>query len=389
MTDFVTPAIAFRRATPADIPLLRFLADRIWRTSYADMLSEAQIDYMLDWMYGPATITAELKRGVVWELVEAEREPVGFLAATLQPGGDAELHKLYLVPARQGRGEGQAMLARVEAIAAARGSTGVTLRVNKTNTRAQRAYQRAGFTIVDDIVADIGGGFVMDDFVLAKPIDAGAASAVPRVKICGLSTPDTLEAALLAGADMIGLVFFPRSPRHVSLEAARALAEQARGRAGIVALTVDVDDTALDAIVQAVVPDWLQLHGREHPMRAQAVRQRFGIRTIKAIGLSTAADLTAADPFATAVDQILFDAKPPERSSLPGGNGVPFDWTMLKGYAGPYMLSGGLTPDTVAEAVAVSGAGAVDVSSGVERMPGLKDPGLIRAFVAAAKGRPR
>ncbi|MCW6507966.1 phosphoribosylanthranilate isomerase [Lichenifustis flavocetrariae] len=212
-------------------------------------------------------------------------------------------------------------------------------------------------------------------------------SEAPLVKICGLSTPDTLEAAITAGADQIGLVFFPKSPRHVSLEQARALADQARGRAAIVGLTVDATDGAIDAIMEAVRPDWLQLHGSETPERVAAVKQRAGVFVMKAVGLATAADLAAAEPYAQVTDRILFDAKPPKDAALPGGNGVAFDWTILKPIDEPFMLSGGLSPDNVAEAVRISGAAAVDVSSGVETEPGRKDAALIAAFVHAARCR--
>lgn len=207
------------------------------------------------------------------------------------------------------------------------------------------------------------------------------------VKICGLSTAATLEAALGAGADLVGLVFFPRSPRHVSLEAARALAGQARGRAGVVALTVDADDDALGAIEAAVAPDWWQMHGRETPSRVGTIRERTGRPVMKAVGVSTRDDLAAADPYRAVADMILFDAKPPKGAILPGGNGVSFDWTVLAGLdlPIPFMLSGGLGLETVPEALRVSGAGGLDVSSGVESAPGRKDCDKIRAFVAAAR----
>ncbi|HLJ71419.1 MAG TPA: phosphoribosylanthranilate isomerase [Roseiarcus sp.] len=207
------------------------------------------------------------------------------------------------------------------------------------------------------------------------------------VKICGLSTAASLEAALAAGADMVGLVFFPKSPRHVSLAEARALAGQARGRAKIVALTVDADDRLLEEIVAAATPDLLQLHGRETPARVAAIAERFGAATIKAIGVSSAGDLAAAKPYAGAAAMMLFDAKPPKDANLPGGNGLAFDWRLLAGFANelPYLLSGGLTPDNVGEAIALSGAKGVDVSSGVESAPGVKDNDKIAAFVARAR----
>lgn len=207
------------------------------------------------------------------------------------------------------------------------------------------------------------------------------------VKICGLSTPDTLEASLVAGADLIGLVHFPKSPRHVGLDLGAALSRQARGRAERVALLVDPDDALVAAVVAALDPDWLQLHGRESPERVAAVKARTGRPVMKALGIATAGDLARAARYAGVADRLLYDAKPAPGAVLPGGNGHAFDWELLAG-AGrdhPFMLSGGLTPDTVAEALAVTAARAVDVSSGVEASPGRKDPDRIAAFVAAAK----
>jgi phosphoribosylanthranilate isomerase len=207
------------------------------------------------------------------------------------------------------------------------------------------------------------------------------------IKICGLSTPDTLEAAIEAGADLVGFVFFPKSPRHLSIEAARNLAAQVRGRAGIAALTVDADDAVLQAVVAAVRPDWLQPHGRETPGRVRAVRARSGRAVMKAVGVSSRADLAAAAGYAEVADRILFDAKPPAGAVLPGGNGIAFDWTILAGLdlPVPFMLSGGLTPDNVRHALRLTGAPGVDVSSGVESGPGLKDPDRIRSFIRAVR----
>ena len=207
------------------------------------------------------------------------------------------------------------------------------------------------------------------------------------VKICGLSTEETLDAALAAGADMIGLVFFEKSPRNVSLDRARRLAERARGRAGIVVLTVDADDALLDAIVSAVRPDWLQLHGHESPGRCAELKARHGIGLMKALGVSSAGDLAAAAPYVPHVDRLLFDARPPKGAELPGGNGVSFDWRILKGLdlGVPLMLSGGLDAASVGEAIRIGGVRDVDVSSGVESARGVKDVELIRAFVAAAR----
>ena len=210
----------------------------------------------------------------------------------------------------------------------------------------------------------------------------------PIVKICGLSTSSTLEAALRAGADMVGFVFFPKSPRHVGFEAAHALGEQARGRARIVALTVDADDAMLALIVGALAPDLLQLHGRESPARVQAIRARFGRATMKAIGVAAPEDLAAARAYDDgAADMLLVDAKPPKGAVLPGGNGLAFDWRLARdlSFATPWLLSGGLDPANVGEAIGLTGAGGVDVSSGVESAPGIKDEGRIAAFVAAAR----
>lgn len=207
------------------------------------------------------------------------------------------------------------------------------------------------------------------------------------VKICGLTAPDTLEVALEAGANYVGFVFFPPSPRNLGLEAARVLGAQVKGRAGKVALTVDANDDFLAAIVAALKPDMLQLHGKETTDRVVAVRTRFGLPVMKALPIATRADLAAIRPYAAVADRLLFDARPPAEATRPGGLGKAFDWTLLKGVdAGvPWMLSGGLDPANVTEAIAVSGARGVDVSSGVERAPGEKDAGMIRAFIRAVR----
>jgi phosphoribosylanthranilate isomerase len=209
----------------------------------------------------------------------------------------------------------------------------------------------------------------------------------PLVKICGLSTPATLDAALDAGADMVGFVFFPKSPRHIDWGKARALGRQARGRAKIVALTVDGDDDALMRIAEALAPDLLQLHGRETPARVKRIGELCARPTMKAIGVAARADFAAADAYDGVADFLLIDAKPPRDAALPGGNGRPFDWGLARDFhpPRPWLLSGGLDPETVEAAVAASGARGVDVSSGVERAPGMKDEGRIRAFVAAAR----
>ncbi|MCX5494939.1 phosphoribosylanthranilate isomerase [Kaistia dalseonensis] len=207
------------------------------------------------------------------------------------------------------------------------------------------------------------------------------------VKICGLSTEDTLDAALDAGVDMVGFNFFPKSPRFVTVERARELAARVRGRAEIVALTVNMDVAGIEAIVQAVRPDWLQFHGAETPAEVASAQSRFGLGVIKALGISSAEDLAPIADFSVA-DRLLLDAKPPKGATLPGGNGVPFDWRLLEALdpALSYMLSGGLDAGNVAEAVRLTRAPGVDVSSGVESAPGIKDPDRIRAFTAAARG---
>jgi len=207
------------------------------------------------------------------------------------------------------------------------------------------------------------------------------------IKICGLSTPETLAAALRADADMVGFVFFAKSPRHVSYETARDLARMARGAAEVVALSVDADDATLEAIVKATEPDYLQLHGRESPERASEIQRKFGVSAIKAIPVSTAEDFAAADAFKGMCDGLLLDAKPPKGAVLPGGNGVAFDWRLAWDFhpRKPWLLSGGLDPTNVAQAIAQSRARGVDVSSGVESAPGVKDDDKIKAFIAAAR----
>lgn len=207
-----------------------------------------------------------------------------------------------------------------------------------------------------------------------------------KIKICGLTAAATLEAALEAGADMVGLVFFARSPRHIALDAARELAALARNRAEIVALTVNAGDEEIAAILDAAQPDWLQLHGGESPERVAALKARFGVKIMKAVGVSTRDDLLAAAAHQKIADRLLFDAKPPPQAALPGGNGLPFDWTLLSPPPpGDWMLSGGLTPDNVARAIELTAAPGVDVSSGVETAPGVKSVEKIRDFIAAAR----
>jgi phosphoribosylanthranilate isomerase len=207
------------------------------------------------------------------------------------------------------------------------------------------------------------------------------------VKICGLSTRETLDVALEAGADMVGFVFFPPSPRHLGLEAARDLGKLARQRASKVALTVDADDATLEGIVEALQPDILQLHGRESVLRLRDVKRRFSLPVMKAIAVETSADLAALPAYAGVADRILFDARAPEEATRPGGLGAVFDWHVLENIdlKIPFMVSGGLHAGNVAEAIRATRAGGVDVSSGVERAPGKKDPEMIRAFIKAAR----
>jgi phosphoribosylanthranilate isomerase len=207
------------------------------------------------------------------------------------------------------------------------------------------------------------------------------------VKICGLTTRETLDAALAAGADMVGFVFFPPSPRHLGLEAAHALGLAAKGRALKVALTVDADDATIENIIEMLRPDLLQLHGHEGTARIRDLKSRFGLPVMKAIPVAAAADLAPLGGYAAVCDRILFDARPPKGATRPGGLGATFDWHLLENLAleRPFMVSGGLSIDNVAEAVRITHAGGVDVSSGVERAPGVKDCDMIREFVRAAR----
>lgn len=207
------------------------------------------------------------------------------------------------------------------------------------------------------------------------------------VKICGLSTTETMEAALDAGADMVGLMFFPKSPRHVTLSEACKLADLARGRAEIVAVTVDMDLDGLSRIKELVAPDTFQFHGSEAPEACAAAKVMHGTKIVKVVPISEKADLEQALFYSIVADRVMFDTKPPAGADLPGGNGIAFDWTLLKDFdpKKPVVLSGGLDASNVAEAIRQSGAGIVDVSSGVEREKGVKDPDLIRDFIKAAK----
>jgi len=207
------------------------------------------------------------------------------------------------------------------------------------------------------------------------------------VKICGLSTPEALDVALDAGADMVGFVFFPPSPRHLEFEVARALGRRVSGRAQKVALTVDADEAFLAAVVQTLQPDVLQLHGAESIGYVQAVRRIFGLPVMKALPIAAKSDLDRVVPYASAADRLLFDARAPREATRPGGLGNTFDWRLLQAVdpAVPYLLSGGLDAGNVGEALRITRASGVDVSSGVERAPGEKDPNKIRAFVRAAR----
>lgn len=209
-----------------------------------------------------------------------------------------------------------------------------------------------------------------------------------KVKICGLTRPEHVRWVAEAGAAYAGFVFFPRSPRNLSLGTAREIAIEAPAGLAKVGLVVDADDAALDALMAQVPLDMLQLHGHETPARVAEVKARYGLPVMKAVGIAAAADLAQLDDYSAVADQLLVDAKPPRDAVLPGGNGLSFDWRLLAGrkyWTRPWMLAGGLTPDNVAEAVRLTGARQLDVSSGVETAPGVKDRALIRAFVAAAR----
>lgn len=207
------------------------------------------------------------------------------------------------------------------------------------------------------------------------------------IKICGLMTPEALDVALESGADLVGFVFFPPSPRNIGWEVARTLGARVKGRAGKVALTVNATDDKLRAIIEALGPDMLQLHGNETPERVGVVRGKFKLPVMKALPIADRGDLSPIRSYAQVADRILFDARAPETATRPGGLGKPFDWTLLRGIkvGVPFMLSGGLDANNVADAVRITGAPGVDVSSGVERAPGVKDPAKIRAFIGAAR----
>ena len=207
------------------------------------------------------------------------------------------------------------------------------------------------------------------------------------VKICGLSTPETLDAALGAGADMVGFVFFPPSPRHLQFDVARALGQRVRGRAQKVALTVDADPAFLQSIVEALGPDLLQLHGAESVAQITAIRRKFGLQVMKAVPISVKEDLARIGTYATVADRLLFDARAPRDATRPGGLGNTFDWHLLKNVRSgmPFMLSGGLDATNIVDALRITRATGIDVSSGVERAPGVKDVDKMIAFVRAAR----
>jgi len=208
------------------------------------------------------------------------------------------------------------------------------------------------------------------------------------VKICGLTQPSDVHAVAQAGAVYCGFVFFPKSPRNVSFQQAAAMAVEAPIGLAKVALTVNADDAFLDALTAAVPLDMLQLHGNETPARVQEVKARYGLPVMKAVGVADATDLPALDDYMKVADQILVDAKPPKNADLPGGNGLTFDWRLIAGrrWAVPWMLAGGLTAENVAEAIRMTGARQIDLSSGVENRPGVKDAAMIDGFMAAVKG---
>ena len=210
-----------------------------------------------------------------------------------------------------------------------------------------------------------------------------------RVKICGLTRRADVVAAVVARAAYVGFVFFEKSPRHLTLSRAKTLALDVPAGLCKVALTVNASDDALEALLEEVPIDMLQLHGQESPERVSEIRARFGLPVMKALGVADEGDLAAIEGHARAADQLLIDAKPPKDAHLPGGNGLAFDWRLIAGrrWSLPWMLAGGLTPENVAQAVRLTGARQIDVSTGVESAPGVKDAARIAAFVAAAQAQ--
>ncbi len=219
---------------------------------------------------------------------------------------------------------------------------------------------------------------------------SGMAQPQTLTKICGLSTPEAVEAALAGGAAFLGFLFFTASPRNIAPEAAAHLARPARGKAKVVAVTVDPDDALVDRLTAILAPDLIQLHGRESPSRAREIAQRAGVGVIKVLAVSGPDDLRGADAFDGVAEHLMFDAKAPPGASRPGGLGQSLDASLLAGrrFTRPWFLAGGLDPWNVTGAIAVSGAPMVDVSSGVERGPGLKDPALITSFLDAVRRAP-
>jgi len=209
-----------------------------------------------------------------------------------------------------------------------------------------------------------------------------------QIKICGLSTPEAVDRAADLNVDMVGFIFFEKSPRHVEVKTAADLAGRARARGlETVAVTVDMDDAGLDEIVTTMKPDWLQLHGSESPERTAELKARYGLPVMKAFAIREASDFDKITPYKSIADRFLFDAKPPKGSDLPGGNGVSFDWRLLDALDGTtsYMLSGGLTKDNIGAALTTSGASGIDASSGVESAPGIKDLDMMDSFVHAVR----
>ncbi len=208
-----------------------------------------------------------------------------------------------------------------------------------------------------------------------------------KVKICGLTEPADIPAAILAGASYVGFVFFPKSPRDLNLSNAAEMARAVPDDITTVALTVDASNEMLDVLTKAVPLDMLQLHGHETPARVTEVKQRYGLPVMKAIGIASETDLTQIDFYSKVADQLLIDAKPPEGADRPGGNAIAFDWRLIanRSWSVPWMLAGGLTPDNVAEAIRLTGASQIDVSSGVERAPGIKDADKMRLLIDNAR----
>ena len=206
-------------------------------------------------------------------------------------------------------------------------------------------------------------------------------------KICGLSTPETMSAALDGGAAFVGFIFFGKSPRDITPEAAARLAQAARGKARVVAVTVDADNDLLDRLAAVLKPDLIQFHGRETPARVREATQRTGAGAIKVMPVAESRDIEAALAYESVVEHLMFEARPAPDAALPGGMGARFDWTLLdrRKFERPHFLAGGLDPWNLSEAVRQSGAPLVDVSSGVERGPGIKDPALITAFLDAVR----